>query len=187
MSSLEFFRTLRDFTPERRFAAYLDYKLAPVRDGAKPAELLTFCPSLYDLHGTWKVKGKRIVTGMGLSVCTLKEREDCACLLIYDAGTLSRCLDLHWNAPLLRDAGYHTFTTEAYLANLKERFQQSCPHEIGLFLGIPYDDVVGFIRNDGKNSLFDGYWKVYSKPERAKAIFRKYDVAKERSLRSFVV
>ena len=36
------------------------------------------------------------------------------------------------------------------------------PHEIGVFLGYPLDDVKGFIKNEGKKYLMIGYWKVYS-------------------------
>ena len=35
------------------------------------------------------------------------------------------------------------------------------PHEIGLFLGYPLGDVIGFIDNGGKNSRCTGCWKVY--------------------------
>ena len=36
------------------------------------------------------------------------------------------------------------------------------PHEIGLLLGYPPEDVIGFIENRGQNPLYIGYWKVYS-------------------------
>ena len=31
------------------------------------------------------------------------------------------------------------------------------PHEIGLLLGYPVEDVLGFIRYQGKNYLYTGY------------------------------
>ena len=31
------------------------------------------------------------------------------------------------------------------------------PHEIGLLLGYPVEDVLGFIRHQGKNYLYTGY------------------------------
>lgn len=48
------------------------------------------------------------------------------------------------------------------------------PHEIGFFLGYPYDDVVGFIENKGENSLCSGCWKVYSRARDAQACFCCY-------------
>ena len=48
------------------------------------------------------------------------------------------------------------------------------PHEIGLFLGYPADDVFSFIQNRGENYKFCGYWKVYSNEEAMKTLFRQY-------------
>lgn len=57
----------------------------------------------------------------------------------------------------------------------RERF----PHEIGYFLQYPVYDVEMFIRKEGRDCLMTGYWKVYRNVERAKAVFAKYDAAKE--------
>ena len=62
------------------------------------------------------------------------------------------------------------------LAALKEKFrqQQGFPHEIGLFLGYPPEDVLGFIQHHGENYKCCGYWKVYSDVQRAQKIFQQY-------------
>ena len=74
----------------------------------------------------------------------------------------------------------------AYAANehktdLAAALSGSCafPHEIGFFLGYPYDDVVGFIENKGKNSLCSGCWKVYCDECEARKTFRRFDKCKE--------
>ena len=52
---------------------------------------------------------------------------------------------------------------------------ENFPHEIGVFLGYPLTDVLGFIRNSGKNYTCAGYWKSYSgNAERAKKGFEAY-------------
>ena len=48
------------------------------------------------------------------------------------------------------------------------------PHEIGLFLGYPIDDVISFIENKGKNFKCCGCWKVYHDEDNAKKTFEKY-------------
>lgn len=53
------------------------------------------------------------------------------------------------------------------------------PHEIGLFLGYPVHDVLGFIKQNNKPCLFSGYWKVYEKPEFAKKKFLLYNKCKK--------
>ena len=48
------------------------------------------------------------------------------------------------------------------------------PHEVGLFLGYPLDDVTGFIEQKGKNYKCCGIWKVYGNPtSRPRMLFRK--------------
>ena len=45
------------------------------------------------------------------------------------------------------------------------------PHEIGVFLGYPLGDVVGFIENRGKNFTCCGCWKSYGDPDAAQKHF----------------
>lgn len=59
---------------------------------------------------------------------------------------------------------------------LKQRIKvSSFPHEIGIFLGYPITDVIGFIDNQGQNYKYCGYWKVYKNVARTKRIFHSYD------------
>lgn len=48
------------------------------------------------------------------------------------------------------------------------------PHEIGYFLGYPYDDVREFIVQRGENYKVFGAWKVYTNVEQALAMFDAY-------------
>ena len=68
----------------------------------------------------------------------------------------------------------------------KRLVQNEFPHEIGLLLGYPFEDVIGFIENEGRNYLYSGYWKVYKNKEEKCKLFNlynqtrlKYLVAKE--------
>ena len=45
------------------------------------------------------------------------------------------------------------------------------PHEIGVFLGYPLEDVVGFIRHRGKCFTCCGCWKSYGDPAAARQHF----------------
>ena len=57
--------------------------------------------------------------------------------------------------------------------------QNKFPHELGLFLGYPIEDMEGFIKNKGENYLYAGYWKVYQDAEDKKLLFVAYESAKE--------
>jgi len=48
------------------------------------------------------------------------------------------------------------------------------PHEVGLFLGYPYEDVVGFIENGGKNYVYAGCWKAYADARGSYERFSRY-------------
>lgn len=48
------------------------------------------------------------------------------------------------------------------------------PHEIGLFLGYPPEDVRGFIENGSDGCKCTGYWKVYGDARAAQEMFAKY-------------
>lgn len=58
------------------------------------------------------------------------------------------------------------------------RCNNSCtcefPHEIGYFLGYPYDDLHQFIVHHGENYKVFGAWKVYTNVEQALTTFESY-------------
>lgn len=64
--------------------------------------------------------------------------------------------------------------------------EQEFPHEIGYFLEYPLQDVEMFIRHKGQNYLMTGYWKVYHNLDKAKEMFAKYDLAREKTVRDVI-
>ena len=57
------------------------------------------------------------------------------------------------------------------------------PHEMGVLLGYPAEDVRGFIENKGKNFLYTGYWKVYKNLSYKMEMFHTFDTVTEKYLR----
>lgn len=88
----------------------------------------------------------------------------------------------------LKDYGYHSYQLEDALERLTCRMgrykegKAGFPHEMGIFLGYPLEDVKGFICHRGQNYLYSGYWKVYGDVEAAKQIFRQYREEKDRMM-----
>ena len=72
--------------------------------------------------------------------------------------------------------GYCGNNIDCAIHRLEERLRAdgSFPHEIGVFLGYPLDDVKGFIENAGKNAKCTGCWKVYHNECEAIRTFQKY-------------
>ena len=48
------------------------------------------------------------------------------------------------------------------------------PHEVGLFLSYPPEDVKGFIDHRANDFKCTGLWKVYGDEEKARSLFAKY-------------
>ena len=48
------------------------------------------------------------------------------------------------------------------------------PHEVGLFLSYPPEDVKGFIDHRANNFKCTGPWKVYGDEGKARSLFAKY-------------
>ena len=85
-----------------------------------------------------------------------------------------------WASPniseFLESIGYDPRDPEQSIALLSRRTKEkgTFPHEIGLFLSYPFEDVIGFIENKGKNCKYCGCWKVYSDETACKKLFQKY-------------
>ena len=96
---------------------------------------------------------------------------------IYNEKMLTAWLSMPHVRDFLSAYGYTAdMTVKEMLDKLASRMNcGSFPHEIGVFLGYPIDDVRGFINNQGKNCLLCGYWKVYENAEKAQQTFETYD------------
>jgi len=57
--------------------------------------------------------------------------------------------------------------------------EKDFPHEIGIFLGYPLEDVKSFIETKGSNSVLCGDWKVYHNEDTARCLFCKYKRCRE--------
>lgn len=118
----------------------------------------------------------RIFSGKGLFVKVLRIFQDRALIYVYRKAKLEMDLSRTEVQPFLETQGYLPGNVEQMLAHLVERIQENeeFPHEIGLFLGYPFEDVKGFIENKGKNCKCVGCWKVYTDECRARELFMKY-------------
>lgn len=83
----------------------------------------------------------------------------------------------------LRKCGYEELALGKVLKTFQERYlaymKQGAefPHEMGVLLGYPLEDVVGFMQDSGDEYLYAGYWKVYSNVEEKIEIFKSYEDA----------
>ena len=103
----------------------------------------------------------RILVPKGLRLLPLRYQDHTALLYLYRPAELR--VDL-------KDQ-----LAEALLAEAK-RFRSGgeFPHEVGLFLSYPPQDVRGFIENHAVNYKCAGLWKVYGDEALARRLFDKF-------------
>lgn len=118
----------------------------------------------------------RVLTPKGLRLIPLRRTEKQVLLYLYRPSRLEADLSSAEAKKLLREAGYTALDAKYCLSELKRRLRSNdgFPHEIGLFLSYPPEDVVGFIRHKGRKCKCAGCWKVYGDAEKARRIFETY-------------
>lgn len=112
----------------------------------------------------------------GVSLILLKKRADTALIYVCRREKLQKDLQKNGVKEFLKKYGYENTDEEESIACLKARLnlEEKFPHEIGLFLGYPLGDVIGFIENAGKNSKCAGCWKVYCNECETMKLFEKF-------------
>ncbi len=117
----------------------------------------------------------------GVSILIMSTHNSTALIYVFRAHMLAKDLLNPLAQRILTQCGYHSFTIDEVLTYLASRLvnYQEFPHEIGLFLGYPPEDVDGFILHKGKNFRCYKHWKVYNNEEQALITFAKFDKCKE--------
>ena len=112
----------------------------------------------------------------GLRILPLRYKDGRALIYIYRPKLLLRDLEHSYAKSLLGSLGYVQGSASLSVARLKNRFAESekFPHEIGLFLGYPPEDVKGFIEQGSRGYKCKGCWKVYFDEEKALKLFEQY-------------
>ena len=53
------------------------------------------------------------------------------------------------------------------------------PHEVGIFIGYPLKDVMGFIERAPRTPVVRGDWQVFGEPEESLGLMRLYRCAEQ--------
>ncbi len=112
----------------------------------------------------------------GLRVLPLRFRGQRALVYLFRPDALQKDLRKARARAILMEAGYQSTDCTQCIRRLicRLRSDGEFPHEIGLFLGYPPEDVRGFIENRARNCKLVGDWKVYGDADRARRIFARY-------------
>ncbi len=177
--TLHFFNHLTTCGQEESLRKLVVYTVAPVLQKAKPAELVMLDKKKFGR--LWINNKIALLKKLRLCCRELRRSEQSISLLFYDP-TLLRCtLCRQGCRSLLTELGYcETASVKGLLGRLESRLgKDNFPHEIGLFLGYPEDDVRGFIQCKGHHYQACRYWKVYSDHKAALEKFHQLDSIKK--------
>lgn len=149
---------------------------SPTLAGIKTANLFSCCfaddkemrDSIRRLNG--------ILVKKGIRVLPLRYHDRHALIYAYRPSRLLLDLQQCDACRLLKERGYTSGTPEQCIIRLMQRLAEGeeFPHEIGLFLGYPPEDVYGFIKNKAGGYKCVGEWKVYGDEDKARETFAKY-------------
>lgn len=162
-----------------RFEQFLIEQCAPVLAGLKPGSMFPYMPSqaehLPELLRHWNGR----LSPKGVRVTSIKRcrRIGGYLIYVYRPRQVEAILARPDVAAFLSRCGYTPgMSLRQTLGVLTRRLCQNpdFPHEVGVFLGYPLPDIIGFMEHGGRNSLCTGCWKVYHEPGKAQQTFRRY-------------
>ena len=148
---------------------------APTLAGLKTGNLFT-CPYEDKKVITAELRAlNKVLVPKGLRIIPLRYSEERVLLYLYRIKDLKKDLSREEAAKILHEIGYKSCAPDQCMVRLIGRLRAHAgfPHEIGLFLSYPPEDVRGFM-NDHAHCKYIGAWKVYGDVDRAKQTFARY-------------
>ena len=117
----------------------------------------------------------------GLAIWFLIYEGDCNQVLLFRRDEMQIFLNRKDIQAVLRRFGYTDFSLTAVMMTLSAHMrackngEQDFPHELGILLGYPVNDVLAYMENHGENYKYCGYWKVYHNLDQAMKMFDLYN------------
>lgn len=118
----------------------------------------------------------------------LRKEQNQTAMLLYHPQKMQEYLSRKRVAAFLQQLGYADCSFGQILSLFRMRYlnymgnPQEFPHEMGVLLGYPVEDVSGFMEDEGRGFLYTGYWKVYQNLAEKIPLFRSYELAKEQQI-----
>lgn len=155
---------------------YLVEHCSPTLASLKTGNLFSYSCSSPEEVDAYLSFWNQCMNSKGVFLCALRVRECSALIYVYRKEHLRRDMERPGVKCFLKSLGYANIDVDYAVDRLRERLGESgeFPHEIGLFLGYPLGDVVGFVENSGRNCICSGCWKVYCNESEARRTFRKF-------------
>ncbi len=157
---------------------------APSLCGIKPACLFSMKSDCFNSGKTKLKEWSRHFAEQKRYIVTLKKESDRILFFVYDKSLIEKVLADKKSKIYLESKGYCTEKgVESCLSLLlhKLMYLKDFPHEVGLFLGYPLEDVIGFEERRCE-CILSGFWKVYSDRSRAEKLMNMYKSCSEQCM-----
>lgn len=155
---------------------------SPTLAGLKMGSLFRYTPELGEAAEKTIHDWDAGLLKKGVSLRVVKWLEGGVLIYVYRPAKLRQILTEPDVADFLAGQGYpRDEDIEVNLNLLRSRLEHNSgfPHEIGIFLGYPLEDVRGFIAHQGRQYSLCGFWKVYGDSARAEQLFTQYRKCKD--------
>ena len=148
---------------------------APTLAGLKCGSMFRVCRDPHGIHDCLdEIRGSIGPRGVRIDIL---DRDEGSCLLyVYRPKLLAARMDDPAVRDFMTSVGYSDFRVDALVSELSRRFGcfEGMPHEVGIFLDYPMEDVLGYIENAGRGCRCVGCWKVYGDVAEAEKRFSVY-------------
>lgn len=178
---LDFYNKLNDLNDKECIEKFITYNVSPVIAEVKPASTINFKKDGQNNYKKWCDFGEEFIRNIELEYVELREDDNSIIILIFKRDVLFKYINNSESKEFLINLGYsNQVNVDSFLNMLKHRYKlNNCPHELGIFLGIPIEDVRDFMGCTNKKCLLNGYWKVYNNCNYAKRVFMEFDDIRE--------
>lgn len=137
---------------------------APTLCGVKPSSLVSVSKEVLFCEYKKILLWNKILEGGQKKIKIARRGENLFLLFIYDEKLVQEILSKPEVLSYLNLKGYFTDNGISNVLNELLKRLSYCeifPHEIGIFLGYPLEDVVGYEKYSGTKTKFSGAWAVY--------------------------
>ncbi|MBS4882967.1 MAG: DUF3793 family protein [Peptoniphilus harei] len=184
---IEFFEQIKNFKDFEYLYALIKSTVAPTLKDLKLATMMNLKNGNRALKDLWENNKTLIGDSLGLDFFELKKGENFVLVYFFKKDKLDKKLSTSKVSEFLNLMGYKDCRqVYDYLNLLKNRFNDSCPDEIGVFLGYPLKDVIDFKDRDKKTCKCTGYWKCFNDEKSSRKAFEKFDETKIIVMRSIL-
>lgn len=184
---IEFFEQIKNFKDFEYLYALIKSTVAPTLKDLKLATMMNLKNGNRALKDLWEKNKTLIGDSLGLDFFELKKGENFVLVYFFKKDKLDKKLSTSKVSEFLNLMGYKDCRqVYDYLNLLKNRFNDSCPDEIGVFLGYPLKDVIDFKDRAKKTCKCTGYWKCFNDEKSSRKAFEKFDETKIIVMRSIL-